>query len=210
MVSLLLPWVPLAAEQTEVYQYDANGRLLAVWYSGTSNTWGAHFEYDAAGNVVTEHRYGVDGAAQDFDADTLPDWFELQHLNSLAYGPADDNDQDGLTNQDEWAAHGNPAVTDTDQDGMADYSEFIAGTRLDDGADRFLVAASHLALSDQVQIGWSVKAGRTYQVFKAAQLSQPWAEYGEPFVAGADGLHEVTVPRNASAFYRLQVQLTEP
>ncbi|NWK55282.1 cadherin domain-containing protein [Verrucomicrobiaceae bacterium N1E253] len=47
----------------------------------------------------------------DVDADGLHDWWENKYIGSLAYGAADDLDQDGLTNAQELAALSHPMIS---------------------------------------------------------------------------------------------------
>lgn len=66
----------------------------------------------------------------DSDGDGMPDgWEQSNGLNPL--DPADapiDNDNDQLTNLDEYHHHTNPNNADTDADGLADNNELQAGT----------------------------------------------------------------------------------
>lgn len=63
--------------------------------------------------------------------DGLPDGWELAKLGTLAQGPSDDFDSDGLTNLQEYNLGTNPALADTDGDGVSDADEvnrMVGGT----------------------------------------------------------------------------------
>ena len=49
-------------------------------------------------------------AAQDSDADGLPDWWEIHYFGNLSQGPTDDPDSDGLDNLAEYLAGSNPLL----------------------------------------------------------------------------------------------------
>ena len=60
----------------------------------------------------------VDG---NIDGDSLPDWWEKRYHKNLT--PEGDNDQDGLSNSEEFALGTNPLVADSDGDGLSDGEE---------------------------------------------------------------------------------------
>lgn len=59
----------------------------------------------------------------DYDADNMPDYWENAYFGSTNEKPADDYDNDGMTNIDEYKKNSNPIKTDTDNDGMKDIWE---------------------------------------------------------------------------------------
>jgi alpha-tubulin suppressor-like RCC1 family protein len=56
----------------------------------------------------------------DSDNDSLPDWWELYYLGSLAEGPGEDDDNDKLSNAREYSLGLAPQSSDSDSDGLPD------------------------------------------------------------------------------------------
>lgn len=81
---------------------------------------------------------------QDSDNDGMPDWFELKYgLNSTIDDSALDLDLDGLTNLEEYLLGTNPALADTDGDGINDATEINVY-----GTSAIEVDSDHDGLSD--------------------------------------------------------------
>ena len=59
----------------------------------------------------------------DTDHDGIGDDWEMYYFGSLEESAARDFDHDGLTNAEEWALRVNPALADTDGDGVSDGDE---------------------------------------------------------------------------------------
>ena len=72
---------------------------------------------------------------EDTDSDGMPDWWEMKWFGTLAYGPNDDPDGDGLTNLQEYQYGTNPNNEDTDGDGLTDGWEVAHGLNPTDAAD---------------------------------------------------------------------------
>jgi len=81
------------------------------------------------GNLCTAVFQGVatTGNTDDIDLDGLSDAWEWQYFGGLIHGPADDPDQDGLTNLQEFGLSAQPNNPDTDSDGMSDGWEAANG-----------------------------------------------------------------------------------
>lgn len=76
-------------------------------------------------NRMTGIHFTLNG---DSDSDGLPDWWEWQYFGGLNQGPSDDTDVDGLTNLQEFYLGTDPAKPDTDNDGIPDGTEVLAGS----------------------------------------------------------------------------------
>ncbi len=97
------------------------------------------------GWAVGIHAVQIIDRSLDFDASTIPDWWEMKHAlqpGSVALAGTD-SDGDGLSNAQEFQSGSNPRVADTDGDGLLDSAESIAnalnadsdGDGLSDGAE---------------------------------------------------------------------------
>lgn len=97
------------------------------------------------GWAVGFHAVQIIDRTLDFDASTIPDWWEMKYAlqpGSLALAGTD-SDGDGLSNAQEFQRGSNPRNADTDGDGLADSAESIAnalnadsdGDGLSDGAE---------------------------------------------------------------------------
>jgi len=76
-------------------------------------------------NRMTGINFALNG---DSDSDGLPDWWEWQYFGGLDQGPSGDADIDGLTNLQELYVGTDPAKADTDNDGIPDGTEVLAGS----------------------------------------------------------------------------------
>lgn len=105
-------------------------------------------------------------AAPDTDDDGIDDAWEEAH----GFSPKDaldawnDADGDGLTAREEFELGGDPALDDTDGDGMGDFAESVAGTRLDDRESIFEAVVETGAAP---KLSWPGATGRTYSVVYA-------------------------------------------
>jgi hypothetical protein len=198
-----------AAQESAVYSYDASGRLIAAYIShGTTNS-AALFAYDLAGNRTKSSSYAPT-VTDDLDADGLNDPFSIAYFGTLGAGGGEDQDGDGLVNSNEFAARGNPTVSDTDQDGISDRDEFIAGTALNDKTEYFEVTNTSALGRSQLQVMYETKAGRSYQLQKTYNLQKAWTNQGAPYSAVTDGSYTFHAPFETNAYYRLEVYMTNP
>ncbi|HEY8241381.1 MAG TPA: DUF5110 domain-containing protein, partial [Kiritimatiellia bacterium] len=110
---------------------------------------------------------------RDSDKDGADDRWEFYYgLDGLARNDgALDADGDGLANTNEYLSGGNPVRSDTDEDGMDDLEEFIAGTSLTNAASYlFIESETRVETNNTVVITWTAVTGRTYEVFYATNL----------------------------------------
>ena len=110
-------------------------------------------------NDYEEYQLGTDPSIADRDADGLPDEWEIAYNLDLDddgsvnpdNGPNGDQDNDGLSNLDEYWYQGDPLDNDTDDDGLADGNEvFVHGTYVSD-AD-----SDSDGLEDGVEVGFPI------------------------------------------------------
>jgi hypothetical protein len=119
----------------------------------------------------------------DSDADGLPDAWEMQYFGTLAYGPNDDPDHDGLSN----------------------YQEYIAGTNPNDANSVLRVTEINLA-NGQANLTWNSVAGKTYTIYSANQVDGPYAPI-LTMPSDGDGQTSTNLTGSASnQFYRVGVQ----
>ncbi len=118
----------------------------------------------------------------DSDHDGLPDAWEMQYFNTLAYGANDDPDHDGLSN----------------------YQEFFAGTNPNDANSVLRVTDIQLA-SGQVNLTWNSVAGKTYTIYSASKVNGPYSPMLVVPSAG-DGVTSTNLPGSTfNQFYRVAV-----
>ena len=97
-----------AAQEITDYHYDAAARLSMASSSLAGSNSTVYYQYDPVGNIVLHARYTAANTNADYDGDTLPDLAELTYFSTLAQGPQDDSDGDGMNNGAEFAAGTNP------------------------------------------------------------------------------------------------------
>ena len=172
------------------FKFAANGGWDANWGENDQAQFGVPLSGTAespGGNVSTTnvlagtYRFAfseqtrayslVAVATPDTDNDGVDDAWEQAHgLDSKnAQDAWSDADDDGLTAQEECGLNGDPALADTDGDGATDYSEYVAGTLLNNSNSVF--AAEVQTVGDDPQLSWPGMTGRTYAVFYATNLS---------------------------------------
>lgn len=101
---------------------DDTGKL--TWVSGDAGEFNiavsvsdGKMEASTLFKVVVLAKGGED---DDTDGDGLPDAWEIEHFQSLIYGPEDDPDNDNITNAQEMAGNTDPMVPDIDPAGDDD------------------------------------------------------------------------------------------
>ena len=208
-VGMLAGLMAQAAQESTVYSYDEAGRLTAAYVSRAATNSAALFAYDLAGNRACAASYAP-AVTDDLDADGLNDSFSLAYFGELGAGGAADPDGDGLVNSNECALGGDPTADDTDQDGMPDYNEFIAGTALNDSRQCFDVTNALPFAGSQLRILCETKAGRTYQLQRTFNLMSSWTGEGAAYAALANGSHTFEAAIQTNAHYRIVVWVTAP
>jgi hypothetical protein len=162
---------PLDSELT--WQSDKDGQL------GKGSTLNARL---SAGThlltlIANAHSGSITTALQvvvlpDFDADGLPDAYEMANgldpQNPL--DASDDQDGDGLTAAAESAAHTNPVNEDSDGDGISDSEEIAAGT---DPNHRDIQPAGPAIMVSEAIIASGCALNRTVNVHTAI-ANLPW------------------------------------
>ena len=122
----------------------------------------------------------------DLDGNGLPDaWERANFLVCNGVDPAADPDGDGYTNRDEWWAGSDP----------------------NDARSVFRIDSATVGTARRITLSWPSCEGRTYTVWRANRL-------GDPFMLYRDGIeatppeNEITLPSDDadSAFYRIGVR----
>src|SRR5664280_2298722 len=96
-------------------------------------------------------------------------------------------------------------ATDTDQDGMSDYAEFIAGTNPTNAASRFWISGGMIQSNRLVQIQWTVVADRLYRVSASKDLKTWLPVTGWLQASNGDTMSYILTNWVGSQFYRVRV-----
>jgi hypothetical protein len=201
---------------------DAQTDLTAP-LSGTADWFGANITNENATTgtyvfVFDEDSlyYSLAPASQtDTDADGMSDaWEEEQGYDP--YNSSDgitDTDGDNLSNQYEYENNGNPNVIDTDNDGVNDFDEVIAGTCLTNNASRLSpIGARQTNDPTQLTVTWHAFSDRIYDwMYLDADLApNGWAGInGSTNMTGLSGTQELTFTNATDVnrrYYRLRVR----
>jgi hypothetical protein len=130
---------------------------------------------------------GLGDFAEDSDGDGLPDWWEMLHFGTLAHGPDDDFDGDGLDNR----------------------GEYIAGTDPTDPESSFRFVTVTQEPDGHVIVEWSSVPGRYYSVLRSPTLSTDPRDYQVIWSGAASDDIETTAlqddPPPGIWFYRVRV-----
>jgi hypothetical protein len=152
--------------------------------------------------VVASNAYGVARTSlvavvrtppgADTSGNGLPDWWEEQHFGGIAAAnPAEDSDDDGANNAD----------------------EYVAGTDPTDPESLFALTMVRAApaLPGTLVFEWSGVDGREYSIWMATNLSMSFSHVAGPIIpsgtAPMDYAHPAPQPAGA-VFYRLGVALS--
>ena len=142
--------------------------------------------FDVLAQGAKENYFGYPPAADDIDGDGMPDSWEILYFGSTS------------------ALKGG-AEEDYEGDGMANRSEYQAGTHPNNPASKFMLVRGQ-ADGTEVQVGWSTVSGKTYQLIRSESLINPhWNVAGLPG-SGTGSDVFTTVPDDANqAFYKVRV-----
>lgn len=100
---------------------------------------------------------------------------------SIQLDPNDD-DNDGLSNSWEKSLGSNSLVPDTDGDGVSDYHEFLAGTKLLDDSDYLQMVELIRNGTADLLLQWSSVPGKSYLIeYTTNNLSEAGIQYLAPF-----------------------------
>ncbi|HZL42585.1 MAG TPA: thrombospondin type 3 repeat-containing protein, partial [Verrucomicrobiae bacterium] len=95
-------------------------------------------------------------------------------------------------------------ATDTDQDGMSDYAEFIAGTNPTNAESRFSIGGT-IQSNRLVQIQWTVAANRQYRVSASKDLKTWTPLSGWLQASNSQTMSYFLTNWTGSQFYRVRV-----
>ena len=121
------------------------------------------------------------------DGDHLPNDWELSYFPSL-------NETSGAASED-W-----------DQDGVNDFTEWIAGTDPSDSTSRFHAWIEPDHDSSAIFLKWTAVSDRSYRVLSSTNLQTTWTPVTGYFTpAGVEGSFEIDPATAAKRFYRIEV-----
>ncbi len=129
--------------------------------------------------------YNAGQGPGDADFDNIPDGWQVKYFGSASSAASEAN-------------------ADSDGDGVSNYGEWLAGTRPDDAASRFV--ASMTATASDMQLQWPSIPGRTYSITKSSTLNDDWLPV-RTGIAPTFPLNTSSVSIDGSrGFYRIEVE----
>jgi len=169
--------------------FEETGNPRVDWASGklSGAAWSANLGWIQLENGAQTLRLAYLGDSADSDRDGLPDAWEMSEAGSLTR-LAKDGDADG--------------------DGLADFGEYLAGTKPLDPADLFgpLVLAESAVQSSRT-LEWPSKSGYLYQIdFRPAlHPTEHWTPLGSALTGTGQALRVPLLDSAArSAFFRVR------
>jgi hypothetical protein len=164
-------WAPIIETgNDEDISYEVDGTadkgFFRLWFSDqfTNDPDGDDFDYDGLSNWDEVNVHQTNPLKWDSDDDGMPDGWEIMHgLNPN--DPADanlDNDNDGLTNLEEYHYGTDPNNPDSDGDGITDGGEVDEGTDPNDSLDR--PESEWVIITGDLDVGEAATKSRTITI----------------------------------------------
>ncbi|MES2466877.1 MAG: hypothetical protein V4675_06220 [Verrucomicrobiota bacterium] len=182
----------------EAHEFEGGGgSSMEIWYALGDKTAGFDSSFrpldDQLGLLLPENK-GIPliaGLDRDIDNDGMPTTFET------ANGLNDSNAAD--------------AALDNDGDGATNMQEYAAGTNPNNPTSVFRISAV-TAGGGGIQVSAPTKLGHHYRLLGSPDLQQPWEEYGRAYPT-ADGVTTWTIPSPAAPparfFFRVEAEIID-
>lgn len=191
----------------QALSYDSEGRLIEARYDASHVI---SYGYDAVGNITSL----VISATQnetDSDADAMPDAWEWVFFNTLTNAAGGDPNLNGKDNLWEYQHGYDPLDPDSDDDGVPNAEEIVAGTDPLDSSSIFEVSGFELQSTggSGVVVRWSSVSNKRYRLERATNLlGNSWTPVftNIPAMAPMNTVTDTTAVGNGPRGYRIQVE----
>ena len=165
---------------------------------------------DGTNSMYTHHTQWGDAGVHELRCFVLDDFWtkENEIVTQWIVRVLSDNDGDGVSNDEERNIHGSdPENPDSDNDGMADGEEVVAGTTLTNASERFEIREIQRGSVPHGRgpaFSWDTKPGRRYDVSASTNLKD-WFMVHQTNGSGARGTYFHPLTEESSTFLRLDV-----